>query len=155
MAKQAKVNALPEFVAFKTIAGVKALVTGEKAPAQARFPTSDPKAIALTIKSMIAAKVAVSEYAFFCPKYDANGEMIKALDDKGNFILGKNNRAQLEQIELSKAIKEIEEGKREAVLVFGRFGTFRVNILSVESPKAKTKKGDEYFDLAAFFSTKK
>lgn len=156
MAKVAKardVRELPESVGFKPDSkGVMSLVDGTNFAPSQRLATESPIMIATAIKDMLAHKVAINQYAFFAPKYDANGEAVKAKDAKGNFILSPSGKAITEQVELARAIKETEEGKREAILTFGKFGTFKV--LLVTKQEKATRQPREAFDLAAFYAAK-
>jgi hypothetical protein len=156
MAKQAKAPTMPETLALiPDSKGVYSLRNGEGVTAERRIPAAEPMSVALVIKQALAQKVNVSPYAFFCPKYDATGEMVKSLDAKGNFILSKQGRAQIAQIELSKAIKEAEEGKRKAELRFGSYGTFKVIFLADGAkPPAGSKPKAEALDIMALFAKK-
>lgn len=158
MAKSAKardVRELPEFVAFKPAKdGVMSVVDGTHADPAARIP-ADASAIAMTIHKMLTHKVTVNQYAFFCPKYAADGSMVYARGKDGQVILTKSGRAQIEQIDLARAIKEVEEGKRVATLSHAKYGTFRVSLLAAKSAKGEAKQATGYFDVAAFFAAKK
>lgn len=157
MAKQAQARTMPETLAFKADKhGVHSIVDGAQVPAQRRIPSADANTVALVLNKMLASKVQVSPYAFFAPKYDAEGKMVYAKDAKGAVVLKSNGRAAVETVELSKALKEVEEGKRTVELKHGKWGTFRVNILATqEETKAKAKAEPEYFDVAALFATTK
>jgi hypothetical protein len=143
---------LPATVAFKSDKnGVHSIVSGDTAAKQHRIPADDPMTIARVIQRMLAAGVQVSPYAFFCPAIDKAGEYIRQTDDKGNVILNKYGKARTAVIDLTKALKEVESGTREVKLAFGKFGTFRIDVMPVKEAKAEKPK-TEYFDVAAFFT---
>lgn len=143
---------LPATVAFKADKnGVHSIVNGETAAKQHRIPTDDPMTVARVIQRMLAGGVQVSKYAFFCPAIGKDGEYVRQTDDKGNVMLNKYGRARTAVIDLAKALKEVEAGTREVKLAFGKFGTFRIDVMPVKAAKPERAKA-EYFDVAAFFT---
>lgn len=147
-----QVRELPATFAFKADKnGVHSIVDGNATAKANRIPTGEPMTVARVLERMIANKVQVSEYAFFCPEIDKAGEFVRQLDSKGSVVLNKYGKARTAVIDLAKALKEVEAGKREVRLSFGKFGTFRVDVMPVREAKAEKSKA-EYFDVAAFFT---
>lgn len=143
---------LPATFAFKADKhGVHSIVDGNATAKANRIPTSDPMTVARVLERMLANKVQVSPYAFFCPEIDKTGEFVRQLDAKGNVVLNKYGKARTAVIDLAKALKEVEAGTREVKLAFGKFNTFRVDVMPIKEAKADKPKA-EYFDVAAFFT---
>jgi len=143
---------LPATFAFKADKnGVHSIVDGNVTGKANRIPTGDPMTVARVVERMIANKVQVSEYAYFCPEIDKAGEFVRQRDAKGNVVLNKYGKARTAVIDLAKALKEVEAGTREVKLSFGKFGTFRVDVMPVKEAKAE-KSSTQYFDVAAFFT---
>ena len=138
----------PAYLVFKPAKTGLTMVDGANAPASLRFPSADGMLVAKMIHKLLSEGVQVNEYAFFCPKYDASGKMVYQTDSKGHVVLSAKGKAQIEMVDLARGIKEATDGKREAKVAKGMFGSYKVSLLA---PSERAEKRDEFFDISAFF----
>jgi hypothetical protein len=139
---------VPAYLVFKPAKTGLSLVDGTNAPAGSRFPSADGMLVAKMVHKLLSEGVQVNEYAFFCPKYDAEGKTVYQTDTKGHVVLSPKGKALIEMVDLGRALKEAADGKREARISKGMFGTFRVSLVA---PSKQTVKREEFFDISSFF----
>ena len=146
---------LPEHLAVSPSKNGFTLIDASKAsPSLLKIPTSNPLYVARILHELMTdAKQPVNMYAFFAPKVDKDGKTVLVKDAKGNVLVDDEGKTKPEVIDLGRAIRDVEDGKRVATIGFGYYGQFKVNLLWIKA-KETPKAAADQFDVAAYFMDK-
>jgi hypothetical protein len=130
------------------------LVSGDKVAKEKRIPANDPIVVLRFLVDLEKGKKVINQYAAFCPDYDEDGNLAYLYGKDGQVLRSKTGRPVYKTIPWAKALKEAEDGQRTVALAFGKWSTFKLNVLRPKAERKAPKAADEYFDIAAYFSDK-
>jgi hypothetical protein len=145
---------VPDMLAiFPSKKGYELRDASKVSPHYARVPSSNPLFVARKLYEVVTGvKEQIHPYSFYAPKVDNEGRFILVRDAAGNIFIDDKGKTVKEQVDLARAIREVEDGKRTAVVARGNFGTFKVNMYPAN--ETATKKGAAQYDAVAQYFLK-